>query len=327
MKYRILGKTGYKISDVSYGAWALGADWGNVSDDEAMATLHAAVDAGVNFIDTADVYGDGISEKRIARLLHERKERIYVATKAGRRLHPHTAEGYTEANLNEFVDRSRENLGMKTLDLLQLHCPPTRVYYTPEVFTALDRMVKKGKIRFYGVSVEKVEEGLKAMEYDGVSTIQIICNMFRQRPTGLFFEQAKKRNVGIIVRVPLASGLLTGKITEKTIFPRNDHRLYNRSGAKFDVGETFAGVDFGTGLAAVKKLEAIKPGGFAMSQFALKWILMHSAVSTVIPGGKRPQQVEDNTKTSNLPVLSKNVMEKVAKVYSEYIKPLVHHRW
>lgn len=327
MRYRTLGKTGYKVSEVSYGAWSLGADWGNVSDDDAMATLHAAVDAGVNFIDTADVYGDGRSEKRIARLLRERNERLFVATKAGRRLNPHVSEGYTEKNLNEFADRSLKNLGVQTIDLLQLHCPPTRVYYMPEVFDALDRMVKHKKIRFYGVSVEKVEEGLKALEYPGVSTVQIIFNMFRQRPAGLFFEQAKKNNVGIIVRVPLASGLLTGKMTQKTVFSQNDHRLYNRHGASFDVGETFAGVDFDTGISAVKSLEKLKPSAFTMPQFALKWILMHNEISTVIPGGKTPQQVNDNTKASDLPRLKQATMKKVEKLYIDRIKPQVHHRW
>lgn len=327
MRYRILGKTGYKISEISYGSWSLGADWGDVSEEQALATLNKASDLGVNFIDTADVYGDGRSEKIIGRFLKKRKERIYVATKAGRRLNPHIAEGYTKENLNKFVDRSLKNLGVKTLDLLQLHCPPTSVYYNQEVFDTLEEMVQKNKIRFYGVSVEKVEEGLKAMEYPGVSTIQIIFNMFRQRPAGLFFEQAKKKKIGIIVRVPLASGLLSGKMTKDTSFPKNDHRNYNRKGKAFDVGETFAGVAFETGLLAAEKLKKIKPEKYSMPQFALKWILMHDAVSTVIPGGKRPEQVEDNTKASELPKLSKEVMEKVEKVYADYIKPHVHQRW
>ncbi len=327
MRYRILGKTGYKISEISYGSWSLGADWGDVSEEQALATLNKASDLGVNFIDTADVYGNGRSEKIIGRFLKKRKERIYVATKAGRRLNPHMAGGYTKENLNKFVDRSLKNLGVKTLDLLQLHCPPTSVYYNQEVFDALEEMVQKKKIRFYGVSVEKVEEGLKAMEYPGVSTIQIIFNMFRQRPAGLFFEQAKKKKIGIIVRVPLASGLLSGKMTKDTSFPKNDHRNYNRKGKAFDVGETFAGVAFETGLLAAEKLKKIKPEKYSMPQFALKWILMHDAVSTVIPGGKRPEQVEDNTKTSELPKLSKEVMEKVEKVYADYIKPHVHQRW
>jgi aryl-alcohol dehydrogenase-like predicted oxidoreductase len=327
MNYRTLGKTGYKISEISYGSWSLGADWGDVSEDEAMKVLHKAVDLGVNFIDTADVYGDGRSERLIGKLLKQRKERIFVATKAGRRLDPHIAEGYTKENLNTFVDRSRKNLGVKTLDLLQLHCPPTAVYYNQKVFDVLEEMVKEKKIRYYGVSVEKVEEGLKAMEYPGVSTVQIIFNMFRQRPVELFFEQAKKKNIGIIIRVPLASGLLSGKMTKNTTFPTNDHRNYNRQGGSFDVGETFAGVPFEIGLAAVEKLKKIKPNVFSMPQFALKWILMHDAISTVIPGGKHPEQVEDNTKASALPKLSPEVMKKIEKMYADYIKPYVHQRW
>jgi len=327
MKYRILGKTGYKISEVGFGSWSLGADWGDVSEDQAMATLNKAVDLGVNFIDTADVYGDGRSEKIIGKLLKERKERIFVATKAGRRLNPHIAEGYTKAMLNKFVDRSLKNLGVKTLDLLQLHCPPTSVYYNQEVFDALEEMVKKNKIKFYGVSVEKVEEGLKAIEYKGVSTVQIVFNVFRQRPAELFFQEAKKKNIGIIVRVPLASGLLSGKMTKDTSFPKNDHRNYNRQGQAFDVGETFAGVPFETGLQAVEKLKKIKPNNYSMPQFALKWILMHDAVSAVIPGGKRPEQVEENTKASEMPKLSNKVIKNVDKVYADYIKPHVHQRW
>jgi aryl-alcohol dehydrogenase-like predicted oxidoreductase len=327
MKYRILGKTGYKISEVSYGSWSLGADWGDVSEKEAMLTLNKAIDLGVNFIDTADVYGDGRSEKLIGKLLKQRKERIYVATKAGRRLNPHVAEKYTKTNLNKFVDRSLKNLGVKTLDLLQLHCPPTAVYYNQEVFNALEEMVQKKKIRYYGVSVEKVEEGLKAMEYPGVSTVQIIFNMFRQRPADLFFAQAKKKNVGIIIRVPLASGLLSGKMTKDTSFPKNDHRNYNRNGQAFDVGETFAGVPFITGLKTVEKLKKIKPNGYSMPQFALKWILMHKDVSTIIPGGKRPEQVEDNTNASKLPMLLNEVMKKITKIYNDNIKPHVHQRW
>lgn len=327
MKYRILGKTGYKISEVSYGSWSLGADWGDVSEKEAMLTLNKAIDLGVNFIDTADVYGDGRSEKLIGKLLKQRKERIYVATKAGRRLNPHAAEGYTKVNLNKFVDRSLKNLGVKTLDLLQLHCPPTAVYYNQDIFDALEEMVQKKKIRYYGVSVEKVEEGLKAIEYPNVSTVQIIFNMFRQRPSELFFDQAKKKNIGIIVRVPLASGLLSGKMTKKTIFPKNDHRNYNRKGQSFDVGETFAGVPFETGLKAVEELKKIKPNGYSMPQFALKWILMQKAVSTVIPGGKRPEQVRDNTNASQLPNLSSKVMQKVAENYNIFIKHHVHQQW
>lgn len=328
MKYRILGKTGYEVSEISYGSWSLGgADWGDVSEEQAFATLNKAVDLGVNFIDTADVYGDGRSEKLIGRFLKTRREKIIVATKAGRKLSPHVAEGYTKANLNKFVDQSLENLGVETLDLLQLHCPPTAVYYNPEVFETLEDIVSKKKIRFFGVSVEKIEEALTAMEYSGVSTIQIIFNMFRQKPQELLLQKAKEKNVGIITRVPLASGLLSGKMSKDTIFPENDHRNFNRQGQAFDVGETFAGVPFETGLEAVEELKKIKPDEYSMPQFALKWILMRNEVSTVIPGGKRPEQVADNVKTSELPNLSSDVMKKVEDIYSHYIKLHVHHKW
>jgi aryl-alcohol dehydrogenase-like predicted oxidoreductase len=328
MKYRILGKTKYKVSEISYGSWSLGgADWGDVSEDQAMSVLNKAVDLGVNFIDTADVYGDGRSEKLIGKFLKTRKEKIIVATKAGRRLSPHIADGYTKENLNKFVDRSLLNLGVKTLDLLQLHCPPPSVYYNPEVFETLNEMVKNKKIKYYGVSVEKVEEALKAIEYPGVSTIQIIFNMFRQRPAELFFREAKDKNIGIIVRVPLASGLLSGKMTKQSKFPSNDHRNFNREGKSFDVGETFAGVPFDTGLKAVEELKKIKPEEYSMPQFALKWILMHDAVSTVIPGGKRTEQVEDNILAGKLPNLSDQTVKKVKAIYEDYIKPHVHQRW
>jgi aryl-alcohol dehydrogenase-like predicted oxidoreductase len=328
MKYRILGKTGYKVSEISYGSWSLGgADWGDVSEEQAFATLNKAVDLGVNFIDTADVYGDGRSEKLIGKFLKTRKEKMIVATKAGRRLSPHVAEDYTKENLNKFVDRSLENLGVETLDLLQLHCPPPEVYFNPEVFEILEDMVSRKKIRFFGVSVEKVDEALRAMEYSGVSTIQIIFNMFRQKPTELFLQTAKEKNVGIIVRVPLASGLLSGKMTKDTVFPKNDHRNFNRHGESFDVGETFAGVPFETGLKAVEELKKIKPQDYSMPQFALKWILMHDEISTVIPGGKRPEQVEENVKASELPNLSDEVMKHAKDIYTDYIKPHVHKRW
>jgi aryl-alcohol dehydrogenase-like predicted oxidoreductase len=327
MNYRTLGKTGYDVSEVSYGSWSLGADWGDVSDEAALATLNRAVDLGVNFIDTADVYGDGRSERLIGKLLKSRRERIYVATKAGRRLSPHTTEGYTKENLTAFVERSRENLGKQTLDLVQLHCPPTQVYYMPEVFAVLDGLVKQGKIAHYGVSVEKVEEGLKALEYPGVSTIQVIYNMFRQRPAEILFGRTKRHGVGIIVRVPLASGMLSGKMTAATAFPENDHRRYNRHGDAFDVGETFSGVPFETGLAAVDELKKIRPDGYSMPQFALRWILMSAEVSTVIPGGKRPDQVEDNVKAGSLPPLAPDILRKVGRIYRDSLKPLVHQRW
>jgi len=327
MNYRIFGRCGWAISEIGFGAWAIGGSWGKVQEDDAIAALHRAIDCGLNFIDTADVYGDGRSERIVAKVLKDRSERVYVATKAGRRLSPHIADGYNRENLNAFVNRSLKNLGTETIDLLQLHCPPTEVYYRPEVFEILDDMVKKGKIRNYGVSVEKVEEGLKAIEYPGVKSVQIIFNIFRQRPAELFFAECRKRRVAIIARVPLASGLLTGKMTKETTFPSDDHRNYNRYGQAFDRGETFSGVDYEKGLEAVEKLRNLIPEGFNMAQFALKWILMFPEVSVVIPGAKNQVQAEDNTKTSSLPPLDEGVMEEIQKIYEASIKQDVHHRW
>lgn len=327
MKYRDLGKTGMKISEVSFGSWAIGADWGTVDDKDSLAALHKAVDLGINFIDTADVYGMGHSEQLIAQMRKERSEQLYVATKAGRKLDPHVAEKYTPQNIRGFIQESLKNLKVDALDLLQLHCPPREVYYTPELFDALDGMVKEGLIKNYGVSVEKMEEALKAIEFPGVKTVQIIFNMFRQRPAELFFREAKARKIGVIVRVPLASGLLTGKMTRETSFEKDDHRNYNREGQAFDRGETFAGVDYEKGLQAVEELKRIKPKDFTMAQFALKWILMHDAVSCTIPGAKRPSQVEDNCRASDLPDLSKQVLDGVREIYEKYVKADVHHRW
>jgi aryl-alcohol dehydrogenase-like predicted oxidoreductase len=327
MKYRQLGTTGMHVSEISFGAWAIGSSWGKVDDQESLAALNKAVDLGVNFIDTADVYGDGHSEKLIARLLKERKETIYVATKAGRKLEPHVAEKYTAQNIRRFVEDSLKNLQVQRLDLLQLHCPPTAVYYNPEMFQALDDLVKAGKLRNYGVSVEKVEEALKAIEFPGVRTIQIIFNMFRQRPSELFFREAKARKIGVIVRVPLASGLLTGKMSRASRFAADDHRNYNRKGKMFDRGETFAGVDFDKGLKAVEELKRILPRGMSMTQFALRWILMFDAVSCAIPGAKRTDQVEDNCAASDMPRLSGRVMSQVREIYEKYIQADVHQRW
>jgi aryl-alcohol dehydrogenase-like predicted oxidoreductase len=327
VKYRQLGRTGMNVSEISFGAWAIGASWGKVDDKESLAALHKAVDWGVNFIDTADVYGMGRSEKLIARLLKERKETIYVATKAGRKLDPHVAEKYTPQNIRRFVDDSLKNLELQTLDLLQLHCPPTAVYYTPELFYALDEMVKSGKLRNYGVSVEKVEEALKAIEFPGVKTVQLIFNVFRQRPAELFFREARARRIGVLARVPLASGLLTGRMSRTSRFARDDHRNYNRKGQMFDRGETFAGVDFEKGLRAVEELKRILPKGISMTQFALRWILMHEAVSCAIPGAKRPEQVEDNCAASDLPRLSGKLMRQVQEIYEKYIREDVHQRW
>ena len=327
MEYRELGRTGWKVSAISFGAWAIGADWGTVDDEESFAALHRAADLGVNFFDTADVYGMGRSERLIARFLKERSEEIHVATKAGRRLSPHTADGYNAENLTRFVEDSLRNLDTDCLDLVQLHCPPTEVYYRPEVFGALDDLVQAGKICFYGVSVEKVEEALKAIEYPGVQTVQIIFNMFRHRPAELFFSEAKRRKVGILARVPLASGLLTGKMTPQTTFAPDDHRTYNRQGEAFDRGETFSGVGFETGLQAVEELRPLVPPGTTMAQLALRWILMFDAVSCAIPGAKRPGHVEDNVRAADLPPLSGSTMAAVREVYDRTIRQQVHHRW
>lgn len=326
MEYRTLGSTGWDVSAVSVGAWAIGGSWGDVDDSESLQALERAVDKGVNFFDTADVYGNGRSEQLLAQLYRDHDD-IYVATKAGRRLDPHTAEGYNRENLTAFVDRSLKNLDRDALDLVQLHCPPTEVYYQPEVFGVLDDLKAEGKIKHYGVSVEKVEEALKAIEYPGVETVQIIFNMFRQRPADLFFAEAKKRNVGILARVPLASGLLTGKYTADATFPENDHRNFNREGEAFDQGETFAGVDLGTGVEAVRELEDVCPDGMTMAQFALRWILMFDAVSCTIPGAKRPDQAEENADAADLPPLSDDTMDAVRDVYDRYIREQVHHRW
>ncbi len=327
MKYRPLGRTGWNVSEISFGAWAIGGFWGQVSEGDAMKTLHKAVDCGVNFVDTADVYGDGRSERLIARLKKERKEEVIVATKAGRRLPRQTVEGYSRENLTAWIDDSLRNLQADAIDLLQLHCPPTDAYYHPELFGMLDGFVKQGKFRFYGVSVERVEEALKAIEYPGVQSVQIIFNCFRQRPAELFFPEAKKRKVGILARVPLASGMLTGKLRRDTRFPDDDHRNFNRHGEMFDVGETFSGVDYELGLQAVEEISHLVPRGASMSQFALRWILMFDAVSCAIPGGKRPEQVEDNCRASDLPGLSDAVMADVRRIYDERIRRDVHHRW
>jgi aryl-alcohol dehydrogenase-like predicted oxidoreductase len=328
MKYRRLGSTGYEVSEIGFGAWAIGADWGSVDDATAMAALHAAVDAGVTFIDTADVYGDGRSERFVAQLVSERTDvDLVVATKAGRRLDPHTADGYTGENIEAFIDRSLVNLDTDSLDLVQLHCPPTDVYYRPEMFAALDEMKARGKIKHYGVSVERVEEAMKAIEYPGVETVQIIFNMFRQRPAERFFDLAVAGDIGVIVRVPLASGLLTGKMRTDTEFAADDHRSYNRHGEAFDVGETFAGVDYATGLAAVGEIELLNPEEATMAQFALKWILMHDAVSTEIPGAKNPKQAAANAAASDLAALDDATMTAIARLYERTIRPDVHARW
>ncbi len=327
MEYRELGRTGWQVSAVSFGAWAIGGAWGNVDDRESLAALHRAVDLGVNFFDTADVYGDGLSERLLGQLKRERGEEIIIATKAGRRLDPHVADGYTAENLTAFVDRSLQNLGVDTLDLVQLHSPPTEVYYRPEVFGALDDLTRVGKIRYYGVSVERVEQALKAIEFPRVQTVQIIFNIFRQRPSELLFAEARKRRVGILARLPLSSGMLTGKLTLQSQFAPDDHRAFNRQGESFDRGETFSGVDYATGLRTVEALRALVPENMTLAQFALRWILMFDSVSCAIPGARRPGQVEENVHAADLPALSESTMERVQKLYDENIRALVHQYW
>ncbi|QPC83438.1 aldo/keto reductase [Phototrophicus methaneseepsis] len=327
MEYRPLGSTGYTVSTISFGAWAIGGSWGSVDDDESIKALHTAIDNGVNFIDTADVYGDGRSEKLIAQVLKERSEDIIVATKAGRRLDEQTPQGYNRDNITKFIERSLKNLDTEALDIVQLHCPPTEVYYMPEVFGILDDLKQQGKIKHYGVSVEKAEEAIKAIAYPGVETVQIIFNMFRLRPSELFFELAKKRNVGILARVPLASGMLTGKMNKNTQFEQDDHRNYNRNGEAFDVGETFSGVDYDTGLHAVSEIEKLKPENATMAQFALRWILMFDAVTCAIPGAKNPKQAIDNAAAADLPPLPESTMTRIQEIYDEMIREEVHHRW
>ena len=327
MQYRELGRTGWKVSAISFGAWAIGGTWGTVSDDESIAALNHALDNGVNFFDTADVYGDGRSERLLAKLRSERKEDFYIATKAGRRLDPHVAEGYNRENITAFVERSLKNLETEALDLLQLHCPPTEAYYMPELFDVLDDLKKIGKLQNYGVSVEKVEEALKAIEYPNVQTVQIIFNIFRQRPKDLFFAEAQRKKVGILARVPLSSGMLTGKFTKNSNFEEDDHRAFNRNGEEFDRGETFSGFDYDTGLEVVDELRSLVPSGMSMTQMALRWLLMFPAVTCAIPGGKKVAQVDENVKAADFPALPDETMSAIETLYNEKVKPQVHHYW
>jgi aryl-alcohol dehydrogenase-like predicted oxidoreductase len=326
MNTRLLGKTGRRVSEIGFGAWGIGADWGAVDDGESLAAMHAAVDAGVTFFDTADVYGDGRSERLVGQLLRERSEELVVATKFGRRA-PLDLSNYTYENFRAWIERSRENLGVETVDLVQLHSLPWEIYYTPSVFDACARLVDEGLVRAYGVSVEKVEQGLKAIEFPGVATVQIIFNAFRQRPAELFFRQAIEHNIGVIARVPLASGLLTGKFDRESRFGPDDHRAYNRHGEAFDVGETFSGVSFETGLDAVDELRPLVPEGATLAQLALRWILDFDAVSTVIPGAKTPEQARANAAAAELPPLPEETHAVIADVYRRRIAPLVAQRW
>jgi aryl-alcohol dehydrogenase-like predicted oxidoreductase len=328
MQQRMLGRTGLPVSIVSFGAWAIGSAWGPVDDRESMAALHAAIDAGVTFIDTADVYGDGHSERLVARLKNERpRDRIVVATKAGRRLPAQTPDGYTRENLTAWIDRSLANLETDTLDLLQLHCPHPAVYDRPEVFGVLDDLTAAGKIRHYGVSVETVDEALKAIRYPHVTTVQIIFNMFRLKPAERFFAEAAARNVGVIARVPLASGLLTGKLRADSTFDAADHRAFNREGQAFDKGETFSGVPYDAALAAVEEIRPLVPAGATMAQFALRWILMFDAVTCAIPGARTPAQAVDNARAADLPAITAETMAAVREIYDRRLRPLVHGSW
>jgi aryl-alcohol dehydrogenase-like predicted oxidoreductase len=328
MEFRTLGKTGFNISAISLGTWQVGGKWGDsFSHTNADAILNKAADSGINFIDTADVYSDGESEKAVGRLVKSRKEKIYVATKCGRQIQPHVNAGYTIDVLRKYVENSLSNMGLETIDLIQLHCPPTEVYYRPEIFALFDQLKKEGKIQHLGVSVEKVEEALKAIEYDNVTTVQIIFNMFRQRPAQLFFSEAKKKNIGIIVRVPLVSGLLTGKFTASTDFTAGDHRQFNRNGEAFDKGETFSGIDYNTGIAAVEELKRIFPGQTNLAPIALKWILQFDAVSCIIPGASSNNQVDSNLSAFHVPDLTAAQLTAVQEVYEKFIKPSVHQLW
>ncbi len=328
LPHRRLGRTDMTLSPVSFGAWAIGGTWGAVDDEESMRALHAAIDTGVNFIDTADVYGDGRSERLVARLLRERPlEQIWVATKAGRRLPVQTCEGYSRENLTQWIDRSLRNLGTDAIDLLQLHCPHPLVYDTPEVFGILDDLVRQGKIRYYGISVETVEEALRGIRHPDVQSVQIIFNMFRTKPAEQFFPAARAAGVGILARVPLASGMLTGKFRPDSTFAADDHRQFNRQGESFDMGETFSGVPYEVGLEAVERLRALVPPGATLAQLALRWILMFDAVTCVIPGAKTPAQAQDNAAAARLPPLSGDVMQAAREVYDQLIRPHVQDKW
>ncbi len=328
MNYRILGKTRFKVSEISLGTWQVGGKWGDgFNQKKAERILNEAVDGGINFIDTADVYENRKSEKAVGKLIRSRNERIYLATKCGRFINPHENQGYRPKVLRKYVEQSLKNTGLDCLDLIQLHCPPTEVYYRQDIFEEFEKLKAEGKILHLGVSVEKVEEALKAIEFSNVTTVQIIFNMFRQRPAELFFQEAKKRNIGILARVPLASGLLTGKFSKSSKFSKTDHRNFNRKGEAFDQGETFSGVDYQLGLEAVEKLKAVFPEKFELVHLALKWILMFEEVSCVIPGASTVEQLKSNLATLNIRNLHKKEVIAVSKIYNEMIKPAVHHRW
>lgn len=328
MKFRILGKTNLKVSEIGLGTWQVGGQWGSAFDENlASKILNEAANQGINFIDTADVYSNGESEKAIGRFLKTRSENFIVATKCGRQLNPHTSEAYQTSILRKFVETSLKNLGVETLDLIQLHCPPTEVFYRPEIFYFFDILKKEGKIQNLGISVEKIEEALKGIEFENVSSVQIIFNMLRQRPSELFFEQARKKNIGIIARVPLASGLLTGNYSTKTVFNSGDHRSFNRNGEMFDKGETFSGIPYETGIHVVNELKEIFENNTNLAIFALRWILMFEEVSCVIPGASNPEQIKSNVSAIHLPKISENQMQKVKEIYTNNFKNTIHQLW
>lgn len=327
MKYRRFGKTNFNASEVSLGTWQLGSKWGDpFSEKDAQETLEAAYDAGVNFFDTADVYQDGASQRALAKFIKGKEDKVFVSTKVGRRLDPHVASGYNAKNIRGFVEDCLTNLDVDALDNVLLHCPPTQVYYEPEVFFTMDQLKKEGKIKNYGVSVEKVEEAMKALDYD-ISSVEIIYNMFRLRPADNFFKMAKEHDVGIIARVPLASGILSGKYTLDTKFGAHDHRTTNRHGEEFDAGETFSGVDYATGVKAADELKERLGAGDILAPMALRYILMSDAVSTVIPGASKPSQIQRNVEAANLPAFTPEQMEIVRDVYNKYIKNPVQYKW
>lgn len=327
MKYRKLGKTGLKVSEISLGTWQVGGKWGSsFNDKSADEIINRAIDSGVNFIDTADVYENGLSEKAVGRVIRSRSEEVYVASKCGRQITPHISKGYTPDVLQKYVEDTLKRLGVETLDLIQLHCPPTEVYYRPGIFERFERLKEQGKIKNLGVSVEKVEEAIKAMEYSNVTTVQIIFNVFRQRPSELFFDLAKKNDIGVIVRVPLASGLLTGKFSESTKFESGDHRNFNRDGKAFDKGETFSGIDYSLGLKAVDELKSIFPNK-NLAHIALQWILKYDAVSCIIPGASKVEHINSNIDVYNSPELTTDEINKINNIYNKYIKSSVHQLW
>lgn len=318
----------FNISEISLGTWQVGGKWGSGFDDKtADELINTAIDNGVNFIDTADVYENGLSETAVGRVVRSRSERIYVATKCGRQINPHVNEGYTPKVLQQFVENSLRRTGLETLDLIQLHCPPTEVYYRPEIFELFEKLKDQGKILHLGVSVEKVEEALKAIEYPNVTTVQIIFNLFRQRPSELFFAEAKKKDIGIIARVPLASGLLTGKFDSKTTFDNQDHRNFNRNGEAFDKGETFSGIDYELGLKAVEALKNIFPDSQNLAPIALQWILNFDQISCIIPGASKKEHVISNLSVYDVPKLTSEQISAMNKIYDDLIKPVVHQLW